>query len=135
MADDRTRDEKQPSDESSSSTPNAKGEEKNADSGDEKVGWINSLAQRSTGLPQYAKKPVASQPETDNSPWRYAGLGLQFAATTGVFVLMGYELDKRMGWSPWGLVTLGMLGLIGGLYLLIKDVIKSNADTEDREKK
>jgi len=127
MADDRKKSEEQPIDQSSSFTQNTEGVKKKADSDDEKVGWIDSLAQRSTGLPEYTKQPVEKS-DTEKSPWRYAGLGLQFAGTTGLFVFMGYELDKRMGWTPWGLVSLGMLGLIGGLYLLIKDVMKENAD-------
>ena len=128
MAEDRRKTEEQPHDESSSPTPNKVGGDNKAGPSDEKVGWIDSLAQRSTGLPEYTKDPSARKPENESSPWRYAGLGLQFAGTTGLFVFMGYELDKRMGWTPWGLVGLGMLGLVGGLYLLIKEVIKADAD-------
>jgi F0F1-type ATP synthase assembly protein I len=39
-----------------------------------------------------------------------------------------------MGWSPWATVGFTMLGLIGGLYLLIKDAIKDNADPKGRKK-
>jgi F0F1-type ATP synthase assembly protein I len=111
---------------SSSPSDNVIEGEKSQTSTDRNVGWIDSLAQRSTGLPGTSR---ATKTESDEkSPWRYAGLGLQFAGTTLIFVLMGYQLDKKMGWSPWGLVSLGMLGVIGGLYLLIKEVIKENAD-------
>jgi F0F1-type ATP synthase assembly protein I len=92
--------------------------------------WIDSLAQRSSGLPGTSRATKATTKE--KSPWRYAGIGLQFLGTTLLFVWIGYELDKRMGWSPWGMVTLAMLSVIGSLYLLIKDVIKENAESERR---
>jgi F0F1-type ATP synthase assembly protein I len=98
-----------------------------------KPGWIEGLAMRSTGLPGDAGP--SEKLEADKSPWRFAGLGIQFAATTAVFAWMGWELDRRMGWSPWGLVSLSMFAVIGGLYLLIKEVVKEGADTDDRDGK
>jgi F0F1-type ATP synthase assembly protein I len=129
MADTRDPRHPQPIEDSSSSPQNKKGEALGQDSADQKVGWIESLAHRSTGLPGTEKKKPAAK---EKSPWRYAGLGLQFAGTAGLFVFMGYKLDERQGWSPWGTVSLGMLGVIGGLYLLIKEVIKENAESERR---
>ena len=57
------------------------------------------------------------------------------AATTALFVLMGWYVDRKMGWSPWATVGFTMLGLVGGLYLLIKDAIKDNADPPKGPKK
>ena len=37
---------------------------------------------------------------------------------------MGYLLDREFGWSPWGLLVLTLIGMIGGLYLLIKEALK-----------
>lgn len=87
-----------------------------------KTGWIEGLAKRSSGLPEDVsqKRPDAG----DKTLWTFAGLGLQFAATTAVFALMGYGLDRKMGWSPWGMIGLTMLAVIGSLYLLIKEAIK-----------
>ncbi len=84
-----------------------------------KEGWIEKLAERSAGLPsdQVAKE------DPGKSPWSYAGKGLQFAATTALFALMGFYADRRFGWTPWGLVGFSMLGFVGGLYLLIKDAL------------
>jgi ATP synthase protein I len=94
------------------------------------AGWIDSFAQRSTGLP--GSGHPQPPPSDERSPWSYAGLGFQFAATTAVFALMGVYLDHRFGWSPWGTVSLSILGVTGGLYLLIKDALKRNRD-EDRK--
>ena len=107
-------------DESLSPKPSDPTEEK-----DQKVGWIDRLAQRSTGLPGTDEAPESSTADA-KSAWRYAGVGLQFAATTALFTLMGYGLDRKMGWSPWGTVGLTMVGLIGGLYLLIKEALRDN---------
>jgi ATP synthase protein I len=93
-----------------------------------KVGWLDRYAQRSAGLPD-AQPPAAPR---EKSPWSYAGLGFQFAGTATLFALMGLYLDRRFGWSPWGTISLTMLGVIGGLYLLIKDALKRNRD-QDRK--
>ncbi|HVT81706.1 MAG TPA: AtpZ/AtpI family protein [Phycisphaerae bacterium] len=93
---------------------------------DKIVGWIDNLAQRSAGLPQ--DRPAK---EKGKSPWSTAGKGLQFAATTALFALMGWWLDRRFGWTPWGTVGLSMLGFIGGLYLLIKEGL-TDQDQSDK---
>ena len=47
-------------------------------------------------------------------------------AIAAVFAFMGLYLDRRFGWSPWGTVSLTMVGLVGSLYLLIKDYLEAN---------
>ena len=92
---------------------------------DKKVRLIDELARRSAGLPDTtgtAKSGGSGQPE--KSPWSYAGAGLQFAATSAIFAFMGYYLDRRFGWTPWGVITLSCIGVIGGMYLLIKESLK-----------
>jgi F0F1-type ATP synthase assembly protein I len=126
MARDDTHDREQPIEDSSSIPEDVSGKESEPGSAEKKVGWIDSLAQRSSGLPGTSRPVVKVSDE--KSPWRYAGIGLQILGTTLLFVWMGYELDKRMGWTPWGMVTLTMLSVIGSLYLLIKEVMKENAD-------
>lgn len=50
---------------------------------------------------------------------RYSGLGLQFAATIGVFALAGRWLDGRWNSSPWMLIGGVFLGFGLGLYSMI----------------
>ena len=92
---------------------------------EEKVCWIDGLAKRSAGLPDPSKAP---KEDSGKSPWSYAGTGIQFVATAGLFAFMGMYVDAKLNSSPWATVGLSMLGVIGGLYLLIKDAIKRNAD-------
>src|SRR5438128_2730857 len=80
---------------------------------DKKVGWIESLAQRSTGLPDLTRPQTPPPPPAPpgKSPWAYAGLGIQFAGTAVLFTLMGLYVDWKFGWSPWGTVVLSMIGV------------------------
>ncbi len=94
-------------------------------SADKKVGWIEGLAQRSSGLPEGGVKAPQTAPG-ERSLMSYAGLGIQFAGPIVIFTIAGHELDRRMGWTPWGTVSLAMISVIGGFYLLIKEVMKSN---------
>lgn len=96
-------------------------------------GWVDKLAERSSGLPGKTTKSSSGEPEVaggaggaGGNSWHYAGLGLQFAGTVGIFAAAGYWLDHRFGWSPWGIVTLTMIAVIGSMYLLIKEGMKDN---------
>jgi len=64
-----------------------------------------------------------SRVRTDLS--RYAGLGLQFAATMGVFGWAGFWLDGKWGTSPWLMVAGIFLGFVGGTISMVKKVFPS----------
>ncbi|MBX9623393.1 MAG: AtpZ/AtpI family protein [Gemmataceae bacterium] len=51
----------------------------------------------------------------------YRALGLVLTAVGEMVapILIGVWLDDRYGWSPWGLVIGGTLGLVGGVGHLI----------------
>ena len=53
---------------------------------------------------------------------RFAGLGLQFAGTVGVFAWLGWLADRKLGTSPWILLAAVMLGFFGAFYSLIRRV-------------
>jgi F0F1-type ATP synthase assembly protein I len=63
-------------------------------------------------------------PQQEPSPLRLAGIGLELAGVIGVMVALGYAVDQWLGSGPWGIVVGGSLGIIGGLYNLIKQVMK-----------
>ena len=55
---------------------------------------------------------------------RHAGLGVElFGAVLG-FTLLGIWIDHRYGTSPRGAVICAVLGLIGGLYNLIRQSLR-----------
>lgn len=96
--------------------------------------WIDSLAQRSTGLPGSApsSKPASSG---ETSLWKLAGLGLEFAATVAIFALIGYELDKWFRTSPWCVIAFTLIALIGNLYLLVKEALLGDQDKNPKRRK
>ena len=54
---------------------------------------------------------------------KYAGLGLQFAATFLVFGAFGWWLDEKLGTGPW-LMTAGiLLGATGAFLSLVRRVL------------
>ena len=90
---------------------------------DPKPNWINNLAQRSSGLPG-TESPKRPQAGGDSSLWSLAGLGIQFAVSVGLLAYLGVWLDRKFGWTPWAVVTLTSLAVIGNLYLLIKESLR-----------
>jgi len=86
----------------------------------EKDSWVERLAERSAGL----SAPESKKPAGEKSPWSFVGLGVQFVGTTLVFAFIGVYLDKHNGWSPWGVITCTMIGLVGGFYLLVKEALR-----------
>ena len=74
------------------------------------------------------------------SSWiRYSGLGIEFAAAVAGCTLVGYWIDRRYECRPWGILIGAMVGLIGGMYNLIRESLaaadetrrRSQADRED----
>jgi len=57
----------------------------------------------------------------EQASWqRLLPLGFElFGAVLG-FSLLGYWIDHRYGTRPWGLLVCAVLGLVGGLYNLIR---------------
>lgn len=65
---------------------------------------------------------------------RYSGLGLQFAATVGVFAALGYWLDGHLGTSPGCLLAGVFLGFGLGLYSMVKKFPSSSRAAKSRAK-
>lgn len=68
----------------------------------------------------------------DSPGMRYAGLGIELAAAVGLLSLLGWWLDGRWGTEPWGLMTGALVGLVGGMFLLVRTALGSvGADGRD----
>jgi len=79
--------------------------------------------------PSDGSQTGGSSDADDEADWgRHLGTGLQMLVGVGLGFLLGNWLDKKYGWSPWGVMACTMLGLAAGMYLLIKDAIRMNKD-------
>jgi F0F1-type ATP synthase assembly protein I len=75
------------------------------------------------------------------SAMRLAGAGLELAATLVGACLLGYWIDRRFGTDPWGLLICAGIGIVGGLYNLIRrwvhgvlrDIERSRRPPEGRD--
>jgi ATP synthase protein I len=56
---------------------------------------------------------------------RLASLGIELAASLGGFALLGYWIDRHYGTAPWGLLICALLGLVGGMYNLVRSALQA----------
>jgi F0F1-type ATP synthase assembly protein I len=78
--------------------------------------------------------PENKKPEAN---WtRLSGLGIELAAAVGGAVALGYWWDHHFGTSPWGIVGWGAVGLVGGMYNLIRQSLlafkEEGSEAKDR---
>lgn len=64
---------------------------------------------------------------------RYSGVGLELAGATAGLALVGYWIDGRYGTAPWGFLGGVFVGIVGGLYNLVRESLQAlrEAGTED----
>jgi F0F1-type ATP synthase assembly protein I len=55
-------------------------------------------------------------------PMRYAGLGIQFAVTLVVFVLLGQWADRKLGTGGILTVVAAFLGFGGAMYSMVRSL-------------
>jgi F0F1-type ATP synthase assembly protein I len=65
---------------------------------------------------------------------RHSGVGLELAGATAGLALVGYWIDNRFGTQPWGILGGVVIGLVGGLYNLVRESLQAvrEAKTEDQ---
>lgn len=59
---------------------------------------------------------------------RYSSLGIELAAAIVGFALVGYWIDRHFQTQPWGLLICVLLGIVGGLYNLIRAALKASKE-------
>ena len=62
-------------------------------------------------------------PERDDEYWRYAQVGLELTAAVLLGFWAGYELDKKLGSSPWLMLGGAAAGLAAGGYLVLHEIL------------
>lgn len=65
---------------------------------------------------------------------RFAGVGVQYAATILILTLAGIWLDKKAGTAPLFLLVFLLLGFVGATWSLIQQVLRPS-DKDDKGKK
>ena len=65
---------------------------------------------------------------------RYSGVGLELAGATAGLAFIGYWIDRKFGTEPWGILGGVVIGLVGGLYNLVRESLQAarEAKTEDQ---
>lgn len=65
---------------------------------------------------------IDPQPPSGQSSgaWRLAGAGVELAASVGGCCALGYWIDKKLDSSPWALLIGAAVGIVGGLYNLVR---------------
>jgi F0F1-type ATP synthase assembly protein I len=66
---------------------------------------------------------------------RLAGIGFELAAAVGGFVLFGYWIGKYFDQAEMGIVVGAILGLIGGMYNLIRATLAASGGAAYRKRK
>lgn len=82
-----------------------------------------------SGPDMSGRRPEPRQKGTTPSGAEFAGAGLQLALTLVVFMLLGLWLDKRLGTSPWFVVTGVFVGAAGGFYSLYRKLMSATNRT------
>ena len=64
---------------------------------------------------------------------RYSGVGLELAGAIAGLAFVGYWIDRRFGTQPWGILGGVLLGMVGGLFNLVRESLEAarEAKTED----
>lgn len=52
---------------------------------------------------------------------RLAGVGMELAAAVLGLTLLGYWVDRHFGTAPWAEIIGAAVGLIGGMYNLLRE--------------
>jgi len=79
--------------------------------------------------------PLPARRDASATGYRYADIGLKFAATIGVFTYAGYWADTNWGTRPWLMVAGVFLGFGLALYSMLAKIgnLSSTAEPPETE--
>ncbi len=66
---------------------------------------------------------------------RLANIGVELAAAVIGLSLLGYWIDYQLKTGPWGLLICAILGIVGGLYNLVRKAVHEMFRPEGREER
>jgi F0F1-type ATP synthase assembly protein I len=62
---------------------------------------------------------------------RYSGVGLELAGATAGLALVGYWIDGKYGTAPWGILGGVIIGIVGGLYNMVRESLNAVREAKD----
>ena len=62
---------------------------------------------------------------------RHSGIGLELAGATAGLALLGYWIDGHFGTRPWGIIGGVIIGLVGGLYNLVRESLNAVHEAQE----
>lgn len=69
------------------------------------------------------KPKLPGDPIKGANQWaKYTGAGIEMAVVIGVFVALGWYLDKWLGMSPWFTIVFLFIGLGAAMYRIFKQL-------------
>lgn len=68
-------------------------------------------------------------PQSRSSLARLSGIGVELVAAIAGFTLAGYGWDRYFGTKPWGVLVGALLGLVGGMYNVIRQSLIAVKET------
>ena len=66
---------------------------------------------------------------------RYSGVGLELAGAIAGLALVGYWIDGKFGTTPWGILGGVIIGMVGGMYNLVKESLAAVREAKDDDDK
>lgn len=69
------------------------------------------------------------------SPWRLATLGVELAGAVAGGCLLGYWIDLQFDTGHWGLIIGAGIGIIGGLYNMIRKAVHESLRLSERSRR
>ncbi|WP_420460788.1 AtpZ/AtpI family protein [Neolewinella sp.] len=68
--------------------------------------------------------PPRKRSTEESRAWtRYMGIGAQLIGMIGICVGIGLYADSQLGTNPWITIVMSLVGVIGGLYVSVKDLL------------
>jgi F0F1-type ATP synthase assembly protein I len=62
---------------------------------------------------------------------RHSGVGLELAGATAGLALLGHWIDGRYGTAPWGILIGVVIGIVGGLFNLVRESLAASREAKD----
>jgi len=72
---------------------------------------------------------MPEEPKSVSGWARLSGIGMELVAAVAGFTLAGYFWDRHFGTKPWGVLIGALLGLVGGLYNVIRQSLAAVKET------